>query len=95
MKQNGDKQWRKSISAWMDCAKLRVMAYWGPLVLLIRGYEEISFTCSQVESGWQQNSFYTPIGFTLTLDKIHGTRGLYSKINIGNNFKTGPVFFIN
>ena len=39
MKQYGDKQWRKSISAWMEFPRLRVTATWGPLVILVRGRE--------------------------------------------------------
>ena len=75
MKQQGDKQLVNFITAWMEFTKLRVTAYWGPLVILFKGREGILFTWSQVKLGWSQNSFNTPVGFTLTLDKIHGTRG--------------------
>ena len=51
MKQYEYKQWRKSISAWLEFAKLLVTAYWGPLVSLVRGREGILFTCSQVTLG--------------------------------------------
>ena len=64
--------------AWMDIVKLRVTAYWGPLVILDRGREGILITCSQVKLGWSQNSFNTPVGFTLILDKIHGTSGEFT-----------------
>ena len=40
-----------------------------------KGREGILNTCSQVKVGWSQNSFNTPVGLTLTLDKIHGTMG--------------------
>ena len=59
----------------MEVAELRVTAYWGPLVTLVNGREGILFTCSQIKLGWSQNIFYTPVGFTLTQDKIHGMRG--------------------
>ena len=64
--------------AWMDIVKLRVTAYWGPLVILDWGREGIFFTCSQVNLGWSQNSFNIPVGFTLTLEKIHGTKGEFT-----------------
>ena len=64
--------------AWRDIVKLRVTAYWGPLVILDRGREWILIICSQVELGWSQNSFNTQVGFTLTLGKIHGTRGVFT-----------------
>ena len=38
--------------AWMDIVKLRVTAYWGPLVILDRVREGILITCSQVKLGW-------------------------------------------
>ena len=46
--------------------------------MLVRGRERILFTSSQVKLGWTQNSFITSVGFTLTLDKIHGTRGEFA-----------------
>ena len=77
----------------MEFAKLRVTAYWGPLVALVRGREGIIFTSFQVKIRWSQNSVNTLVGFTLRLDKIYGTREEFTvKINIGNNIKTGPVF---
>ena len=36
------------------------------------------FTCTQIELGWSQNSFNTPVGFTITLDKIQGMRGEFT-----------------
>ena len=61
----------------MEFTKLRVTAYRGPLVL-VKGREGILFTWSQVNLGWSQNSFNTLVGFTSTLDKIHGTRGEFT-----------------
>ena len=58
----------------MEFTKLRVTAYWGPLVLLFKGREGILFKWFQVNLGWSQNSFITPVGLTLKLDMIHGTR---------------------
>ena len=55
MKQYGDKQWGMYISAGMELAKLRVTAYFGPLVTLVRGREGILFSCSQVKLGWSKN----------------------------------------
>ena len=40
----------------------------------VKGPEGILFTWSQGKIGWSQNSFITAVGFTLTLDKTHGTR---------------------
>ena len=74
MKQYGDNQWLKSISARLEFAKLRVTAYGGPLVILAKGREGIIFTWSQLKIGWSKNSFNTPVGFTFLLDKMHGTR---------------------
>ena len=59
----------------MEFIKLRVTAYRGPLVIPVKGREGILFTWFQVKLGWSQNNFNTPLGFTLTPDKIHGTRG--------------------
>ena len=78
MKPYGDKQWREFISACMEIAKLRVRAYWGLLAKFVRGRKRTFFTCSQVKLRWSQNNFVTPVGFTLTLDKIHGTRGEFT-----------------
>ena len=58
----------------MEFAKLRITAYWGPFVILVRGREGILFTCSQVKLEWSQNSFNTNIAYKLTLDNIQGTR---------------------
>ena len=55
--------------------KIQSTAYLGPLLKLVRGREGIVFKCYHVKLGWSQNSFNTPVGFTLTLNKIHGTRG--------------------
>ena len=55
--------------------KLRVTEYWGPLVMPVKGREGMLFKWFQVKLGWSQNSFNTPVGFTLTPDKIHGTTG--------------------
>ena len=63
------------MSAWRELSKLKVTAYWEPLVKLVKGREDILFTWSQVKSGKTQDSFNTPIGFTSTLNKIHGTSG--------------------
>ena len=57
LKQYGDKQWWNSISFWTESVKLRVTAYWGPLVILDKGRKKILFTCSQVKLGWSQNHF--------------------------------------
>ena len=50
----------------------------GPLVMPVKGREGILFTWFQVKLGWSQNSFNMPLGFTLTPDKIHGTRGAFT-----------------
>ena len=62
----------------MESTKLRVTAYWGPLVMPVKGCERILFAWFQVKLGWSQNSFITPVGFTLTPDKIHGTGGEFT-----------------
>ena len=62
----------------MQFMKLRVTAYWGPFVMLVKGREAILFTWFLVKLGWSQNSFNTPVGFTLTPDKIHCTRGEFT-----------------
>ena len=62
----------------MELVKLRVTAYWGPLLILVKGREAILFTWSQIKIGWSQNSFNTPVGLTLILDKIHVTRGEFT-----------------
>ena len=80
----------------MEFVKLRVTAYWGPLVILDRGREGILFTCSQVTFGWSQNNFNTQVGFTLTLDRIHGTRGVFTvKLTSEYFFETRPVLINN
>ena len=58
----------------MEIVKLPVTASWGHLVLLVRERESILFSCYHVKLGCSQNSYNTPVGFTLTLDTIHGTR---------------------
>ena len=62
----------------MEFTKLHVTAYWGPLVMLVKGREGILLTWFQVKLGWSHYSFSTPVGFTSTLDKIHGTRGEFT-----------------
>ena len=59
-------------------AKLRLTANWGTLVKLVKGREGILFTWSQVKLEWSQNSFITPLGFTVKPDKIHATRGEFT-----------------
>ena len=59
----------------MELVRLRVTAYWGPSVMPVKGREGILFTWFQVKLGWSQNSFKTPVGLTLTLDRTHETRG--------------------
>ena len=62
----------------MDFTKLPVTEYWGHLVILLRGGEGILFTCCQVKLEWSQNKFDTTVGFIVTLDKLHGTRGEFT-----------------
>ena len=81
MKQYGDKQWRKFISVWMELAKLRVTAHWGPLAILVRGRERINFICPHFKLGWSQNISNTPVGFTLTIDNIHWTKGEFCRVS--------------
>ena len=70
------------MSASLEFVELRVTAFSGPLIILVRGREMIVlvrgregilFTSFQVKIKKSQNSFVAPVGFTLTLDKIHGT----------------------
>ena len=79
----------------MEFVKLRVTAYWGPLVILVKGREGILFACCQVKLGLSQNSFNTPVGFTLTLGKIHGTRGKFAlKLTSESTLKRGQFSLI-
>ena len=59
----------------MEFAKLHVTAYWGPLLILVRGCEGILLLISQVKLGLSQHSFITAVGLTITLNKIHGAGG--------------------
>ena len=44
----------------------------------VKGREGMLFKWFRVKLGWSQNSFITPVGFTLTPDEIHGTRGEFT-----------------
>ena len=63
----------------MELMKLHVTAYWGPLVMPVKGCEGMLVKWFQVKLGWSQNDFNTPVGFTLTPDKIQGTRREFTK----------------
>ena len=59
----------------------------------VKWREGMLFKWFQVKLGWSQNSFITPVGFKLTPDKIHGTRGEFTlKVTSEKNIKTEPVF---
>ena len=51
-----------------------ILGTFGHLVILVKGREGKLFEWFQVKLGGSQNNFNTPVGFTLTLDKIHGRR---------------------
>ena len=79
----------------MEFIKLRVTEYWGPLVMPVKGREGILFTWFQVKLGWSQNSFITPVGFKLTPDKTHGTRGEFTvKLTSEIILKRGQISLI-
>ena len=40
--------------------KLRVAAFWGPLVILVRGRERILLTLTQVKLGWSKTVLLQP-----------------------------------
>ena len=52
----------------------------GTLVMPVKGREGMLVKWFQVKLGWSQNTSNTPVGFTLTPDKTHGTRGEYTVI---------------
>ena len=75
--------------------KVSVRAYWGPLVTLVKVREGILFTWSQVKLGRSQNIFNIPVGFTSTLDKIHGARGEFTvKLTSDKTLKRGRFSII-
>ena len=75
-KHYGYKQWWKCMSSWIVFRKIQVTEYSWPsvTVILVKGRQRKLIICPQVNLGWSQESFTTPVGFDLTLDMIHRTR---------------------
>ena len=80
LKWYGDKQWQKFLSNWKKSWELRLTAYMGRLVKLVRWREGMFFKVILEKSFLQykielsQNCLIRPLGFTLTPDGMKGTR---------------------